>query len=81
MADTVLGRSTRTFTHLPGTTYVNETLVRHGSFGASPEKVTLGIATDVLEAYQQLHRVCPRLSIQAFTTALCHLHQVRSLSN
>jgi hypothetical protein len=61
---------------MPGLKYTNETLVRHGIIGASPEKVAVGISIRALEVYRQLHRVCPRLSIQAFSTALCHLHNV-----
>lgn len=61
---------------MEGTVYTNETLLLHGIIGASPEKVTLGITIRALEAYRQLHRVCPRLSILAFAKALCHLHKV-----
>ena len=69
-------RSSRTFVHMPGYKYTNETLVHHGIIGGSPEKVSAGISIRALEAYHQLHRVCPHLSIQAFSMALCHLHKV-----
>src|ERR1700733_14447731 len=69
-------RSSRTFVHMPGYKYTNETLVRHGIIGGSPEKVSIGISIHSLEAYRPLHRVCPRLSIQAFSMVLGHLHQV-----
>lgn len=69
--------SSCTFVHMSGYKYTNETLVRHGIIGGSPEKVSIGISVRALEAYRQLHRVCPRLSIQAFSMALCHLHEVR----
>jgi hypothetical protein len=59
-----------------GAKYTNETLIRHGFIGASPEKVTVAIAVRVLEAYRQFHRICPRLSIHGFSKALCHLHKV-----
>jgi hypothetical protein len=71
--------TSRPFVHVPGAKYTNETLVRHGLIGASPEKVSVAIAIRTLEAYRQMHRVCPRFSIHAFSKALCHLHNVREL--
>lgn len=38
------------------------------------------VAFDVLRAYRQLHRVCPKLSIYAQVKALCHLHGVSQKS-
>jgi hypothetical protein len=73
---TYIDYSDRLFEHMDGATYTNETLIRHGFIGASPEKVTTAIAVRVLEAYRQMHRVCPRLSIHAFSKALCHIHKV-----
>ncbi|PIL35238.1 hypothetical protein GSI_03028 [Ganoderma sinense ZZ0214-1] len=37
---------------------------------------TVAIAFQTLEAYRQLHRVCPRLSLQAQVRALCYLHSI-----
>ena len=56
--------------------YPNETLVRNGFLGASPEKPTLTISIELLEIYRQLCRVCPRFSLDALGRALCHIHQV-----
>jgi hypothetical protein len=58
-------------------TYTNETLVRNGYLGASPEKPTLAISIELLEIYRQLCRVCPRFSLDALARALCHIHHVR----
>jgi hypothetical protein len=64
------------FVHGPDSENANETLVRHGYLGCSPEAVTTAISFETLEAYRQLHRVCPRLSDEAYSKALCHLHEV-----
>jgi len=69
----------QSFVHMPSAKYTNETLVRHGSIGASPEKVTVAISIRTLECYRQVHRACPRLSIHAYSKALCNLHNVREL--
>lgn len=71
-------RAQRTFVHAPGVIYVNETLVRSGFLGVSPERPSVAISLEVLETYRQLRRVCPRLSLDAFSRALCHLHHVCS---
>ena len=55
----------------------NVTLVHNGSLGVAPVAPSLAISLRALEAYRQLHRVCPRLSVQAFSRALCILHAVR----
>ena len=54
----------------------NVTLVHNGFLGVAPVAPSLAISLRALEAYQQLHRVCPRLSVQAFSRALCILHAV-----
>ncbi|KAF9048996.1 hypothetical protein BJ165DRAFT_1310808, partial [Panaeolus papilionaceus] len=52
----------------------NETLVLRGFLGATPEQPSLAFGLDLLEVYQQLRRVCPRLSLDALARALCHIH-------
>jgi len=69
-------RCPMSFTHMENAQTANETIVRSGYLGCSPDTVTVAISLRVLEAYRQLHRVCPRLSAQAFVKALCHLHEV-----
>ena len=56
--------------------YINEELVRHGYLGTAPLKPTVAISLHTLNAYRQLHRECPRLSIQAQVKALCHISRV-----
>ncbi|KAJ7119405.1 hypothetical protein C8R44DRAFT_624749 [Mycena epipterygia] len=53
----------------------NQTLIRHGYLGASPEKVSLAFPIRLFEIYRQIHRVCPRYSIGALCTTLTNLHQ------
>jgi hypothetical protein len=55
---------------------VNETLVRGGYVGASPETPTIAIAFTALEAFRQFSRVCPRFSAQAYIKGMCHLQMV-----
>ncbi|KAI9057832.1 hypothetical protein FKP32DRAFT_1615023 [Trametes sanguinea] len=45
--------------------------------GTAPVRPSVAIGFKTLEAYRQLHRVCPRLSIQAQVRALCYLHHSR----
>ena len=67
----------REFSHAPDVSYTNETLVRNGYLGASPDKPTLAISIELLEIYRQLRRVCPRFSLDALGRALSHIHHVR----
>ena len=65
------------FKEIDGASHSNETLVRQGFLGASPEKPSLAFSIELLEIYQQLRRVCPRFSLDALARALCHIHRVR----
>ena len=69
----------RLFSHAEHSSSTNETLVRHGYLGATPEKPTLAFSLDLLRIYRQLRQVCPRFSIDALAKALCYLHDVRML--
>jgi hypothetical protein len=70
-------KKSREFWHIPNVSYTNESLVRNGFLGASPDKPTLAISIELLEIYRQLRRVCPRFSLDALGRALCHIHNVR----
>ncbi|KAH7903533.1 hypothetical protein BJ138DRAFT_1020477, partial [Hygrophoropsis aurantiaca] len=56
--------------------YANETLIHHGYLGSAPLFPTVAISIRTLAAYCQVHRTCPRFTIQAQCKALCHLHHV-----
>ncbi|KAL6299353.1 hypothetical protein BKA93DRAFT_819932 [Sparassis latifolia] len=56
--------------------FANVSLAHHGYFGMAPVRPTVAVSFRALEAYRQLHRVCPRLSIQGQVRALCFLHSV-----
>ncbi|KAH9918794.1 uncharacterized protein B0H18DRAFT_882536 [Fomitopsis serialis] len=58
------------------TDHINPTLLRHGYIGSAPLRPSVAVSLDVLEAYRQQHRVCPRFGLQAQVKALCYLHQV-----
>lgn len=64
------------FSHAPNAQFTNETLARHGFIGATPDKPVLAFSFKLFEIYRQLHRVCPRLSLDAFSACLSHLHHV-----
>ena len=66
------------FVHPINARSVNETLARHGFLGASPDKPTIAFSFSLFEIYRQLHRVCPRFSIDALSKSLSHLHHVSS---
>ncbi|PIL29409.1 hypothetical protein GSI_09461 [Ganoderma sinense ZZ0214-1] len=57
--------SKQTFRRTSPTEPVNIVLAREGYLGTSPIAPTVAVAFQTLEAYRQLHRVCPRLSLQA----------------
>ncbi|KAG2153956.1 hypothetical protein DEU56DRAFT_726160 [Suillus clintonianus] len=54
--------------------YPNETLIYHGYIGCSPIYPTVAISLRTLAAYRQIHRTCPRFSVQAQVKSLCFLH-------
>ncbi|KAJ7215075.1 hypothetical protein GGX14DRAFT_610221 [Mycena pura] len=41
----------------------NQTLVLHGYIGGSPEQPSIAFSVETFEIYRQVHRVCPRFSI------------------
>lgn len=68
------------FSHDPDAKFTNETLARHGFIGATPDKPVIAFSFKLFEIYRQLHRVCPRLSFDALSACLSHLHHVSTLS-
>ncbi|KAJ6617355.1 hypothetical protein B0H10DRAFT_2434508 [Mycena sp. CBHHK59/15] len=67
-------RGTRAFVHLDGMRCTNETLLRHAYIGASPEKVSLAFPLRLFEVYRQIHRTCPRFSLDTLSKTLTNLH-------
>ncbi|KAJ8455915.1 hypothetical protein ONZ51_g12302 [Trametes cubensis] len=55
---------------------INVTLALQDYMGTAPVRPSVAIGFKALEAYRQLHRVCPRLSIQAQVRTLCYLQMV-----
>ncbi|KAJ7867216.1 hypothetical protein B0H14DRAFT_2347032 [Mycena olivaceomarginata] len=64
----------RRFAHVPTACEVNESLVRHGYIGASPDRVSIAFPLRTLEIYRQVHRVCPRYSLDALSKTLMNIH-------
>ncbi|KAK1215200.1 hypothetical protein PQX77_022206 [Marasmius sp. AFHP31] len=52
----------------------NETLARFGLLGASPERPSIAFPFLLLETFRQIHRVCPRFSINQLARALTNIH-------
>ncbi|KAJ6546321.1 hypothetical protein B0H10DRAFT_1852436 [Mycena sp. CBHHK59/15] len=74
---TVLGfeeNGTHLFVHSTTTKETNESLILHGYIGASPEMPALAFPIRLFEIYRQIHRVCPRYSLDALSKTLTHLH-------
>ncbi|KAJ7691943.1 hypothetical protein B0H17DRAFT_934531 [Mycena rosella] len=64
------------FSHPDDTSRGNQTLLKHGYLGSSPESPSLAFSIKFLEQFCQIHRVCPRFSFDALAKALNHLHKV-----
>lgn len=73
----VLARSTQQFFHGEDVESVNETLLRNGFIGATPERPSIAFSITLFEIFRQIHRVCPRLSIYGISKALSYIHGVR----
>ncbi|KAJ6550352.1 hypothetical protein B0H10DRAFT_2169935 [Mycena sp. CBHHK59/15] len=69
------------FAHADNVQRTNETLVRHGYIGASPEKVSLAFPLRLFKVYRQIHRVCLRYSLGALSRTLTNLAESPRISN
>ncbi|KAJ7435348.1 hypothetical protein B0H11DRAFT_2257308 [Mycena galericulata] len=65
----------RTFTFVSPSDTANVALIQHGYIGCAPEQPGFAFPLRLFEIYRQLHRVCPRFSLDALSKALTHLHQ------
>ncbi|KAJ7776646.1 hypothetical protein DFH07DRAFT_731774 [Mycena maculata] len=62
------------FSYTPTTRTANQALIRHGYIGSAPDQPGFAFPIRLFEIYRQLHRVCPRFSLDALSKALTHLH-------
>ncbi|KAJ7725663.1 hypothetical protein DFH07DRAFT_758581 [Mycena maculata] len=62
------------FSYTPSSRTPNTALIRHGYIGSAPEQPGFAFPIRLFEIYRQLHRVCPRFSLDALSKALTHLH-------
>ncbi|KAL0058201.1 hypothetical protein AAF712_015134 [Marasmius tenuissimus] len=60
----------------PGSFSVNDTLLRHGFIGSSPDIPTLAFSLSLFDIFRQINRVCPRFSLEALARSLHNLHQI-----
>ncbi|KAJ7679874.1 hypothetical protein B0H14DRAFT_3681713 [Mycena olivaceomarginata] len=70
----ILENGFRQFAHTENACETNESLMRHGYIGASPERVSLAFPIRTFEIFRQVHRVCPRYSLDALSKTLMNLH-------
>ncbi|KAJ7473498.1 hypothetical protein FB451DRAFT_1133999 [Mycena latifolia] len=66
------------FSHAADSISANETLIRHGYIGGSPDQPVIAFSLQTFEIYRQVHCVCPRFSMEALAKTLNHLHRVYS---
>ncbi|KAL0567633.1 hypothetical protein V5O48_014366 [Marasmius crinis-equi] len=69
----IYGRSNEIFEHPHNSHSINESLVSLGYLGGAPEQPAVAFELSTLEVYRQLHRVCPSLSVEAFSRVLQHM--------
>ncbi|EEB88783.1 hypothetical protein MPER_13202, partial [Moniliophthora perniciosa FA553] len=65
---------TRTFFHPTGSQTINDSLVRHGYIGATPEQPRIAFSFPFFHVFRQINRVCPKFSIDGLSKALQHIH-------
>ncbi|ESK81039.1 hypothetical protein Moror_3554 [Moniliophthora roreri MCA 2997] len=58
----------------PNGSQTNDSLVRHGYIGATPEQPQLAFSLHLFHVYRQINRVCPKFSIDGLSKALQHVH-------
>ncbi|KAK7030347.1 hypothetical protein VNI00_014204 [Paramarasmius palmivorus] len=65
---------TMTFFHLSDAQSVNDSLVRHGYLGATPKQPQVAFPLHMFSVYRQIHRVCPKFTIDGLSKALQYIH-------
>lgn len=71
----------RFFSHTTDVIKANETLLRCGYIGASPDTPAIAFSLRTFEIFRQIHRVTPRFTLDSLAKTLNHLHKVRPLSH
>ncbi|KAJ6475629.1 hypothetical protein DFH09DRAFT_952777 [Mycena vulgaris] len=66
----------RMFSHTEDASGANQTLLKHGYLGSSPESPAMAFPLEFLEQFRQIHRVCPRFSLDALSKTLNNLHKL-----
>ncbi|KAF9265217.1 hypothetical protein L218DRAFT_1075834 [Marasmius fiardii PR-910] len=60
--------------HTPSTISIPVTLARHGLIACSPEKPGMAFPVHFLHSFRQIHRTCPRYSIDVLAWSVQHIH-------
>ncbi|KAL0567338.1 hypothetical protein V5O48_014650, partial [Marasmius crinis-equi] len=60
--------------HVKGAKSINESLAYHGLLGGSPQQPTVAFPFQFLEAFRQIHRVCPRFTLNGLSRMLTNIH-------
>jgi hypothetical protein len=74
----VLEHSSHQFAYTAPAQTPNVALILHGYIGSAPEQPGVAFSIRLFEIYRQIHRVCPRFSLDALSKTLTHLHHVRN---
>ncbi|KAK1215325.1 hypothetical protein PQX77_022072, partial [Marasmius sp. AFHP31] len=65
-----------TLCHPASSSTINETLALNGMLGGSPEQPNIAFTFAFLDAFRQIHRVCPRYSIEGLARSLQYIHRL-----
>ncbi|KAL0575876.1 hypothetical protein V5O48_006098 [Marasmius crinis-equi] len=60
--------------HFKGAQSINESLAYHGLLGGSPQQPTITFPFRFLEVYRQIHRVCPRFTLNTLCRMITNVH-------
>ncbi|KAK1216209.1 hypothetical protein PQX77_021161 [Marasmius sp. AFHP31] len=52
----------------------NETFLRYGLLGGSPDQPKIAFPVHFLETYRQIHRVCPRFTLNGLSRVVTNIH-------
>ncbi|KAL0567617.1 hypothetical protein V5O48_014382 [Marasmius crinis-equi] len=63
--------------HVRGAKSINESLAYHGLLGGSPEQPSIAFRFEFLEAFCQIHRVCPRYTLNGLSRTLTNINGIQ----
>ena len=66
----------KVYQHVPGTSYLNVTLLHYGLLSSNPFKPSIVFTIPTLEMFHRLCLQSPHVSIQAWIRVLCDIHNI-----